>query len=390
MVHRLAKPFPTIDFEWQPVMLSNKARWSPVWGLLVGSSHLQRGVWWALSEDKIYTHWTCVCIYAHIYINDKCTHVCILRCLWFYVQLYHICVLLYIYIYVHIYICIYIHIYIDTYIYIASQLVANLIGKVMMNHWILEATHSWCLTMILLAATGKFGRSNSSASGSPSQIGRAASPAAQWQHLRYGRFKFPDGSARPWGDWVTSRRKPVGVPRSTWANGAETAFMVWFLSIQHGTDMQESGWSRWDSHRMSSGVHSVLGARDVSQGFFRHGQQPNSSHNSPAGDARPRLWSSLFGGWIILPWGVGVRLRLRWLSGTVELSRSAPIWMFKRVGSSCVDWYVNDMSEYNIEYNFICSPLWMLEFYLNGLPNSWVNGFPHFGRFLMGRGLPLS
>ena len=112
MVHRLAKPFPTIDFEWQPVMLSNKARWSPVWGLLVGSSHLQRGVWWALSEDKIYTHWTCVCIYAHIYINDKCTHVCILRCLWFYVQLYHICVLLYIYIYVHIYICIYIHIYI--------------------------------------------------------------------------------------------------------------------------------------------------------------------------------------------------------------------------------------------------------------------------------------
>ena len=183
-----------------------------------------------------------------------------------------------------IYVCCYM------YIYIAFQLVASLIGKVMMNHWILEgSSFLMLLTMILLPATGKLGRSNSSASGSPSQIsyflsiGRAASPAAQWQHLRYGRFKFPDGSARPWGDWVTSRRKPVGVPRSTW--------------------------SRWDSHRMSSAVHSVLGARDVSQGFFRHSQQPNSSHNSPAGDARPRLWSSLFGGWIILPWEVGVRLR---------------------------------------------------------------------------------
>ena len=233
-----------------------------------------------------------------MYINDKCIHVYA-----YYVVCSFMCNCI-------IYVCCYV------YIYRALQLVASLIGKVMMNHWILEGnSFLMLLTMILLPATGKLGRSNSSASGSPSQIsyflsiGRAASPAAQWQHLRYGRFKFPDGSARPWGDWVTSRRKPVGVPRSTWANGVETAFMVWFLSIQHGTDMQESGWSRWDSHRMSSAVHSVLGARDVSQGFFRHSQQPNSSHNSPAGDARPRLWSSLFGGWIILPWGVGMRLR---------------------------------------------------------------------------------
>lgn len=78
---------------------------------------------------------------------------------------------------------------------------------------------------------------------------------------------------------------------------------------------------------------------------------------------------------------------------------SAPFWMFKRVGSSCVDWYFNDMSEYNIEYNlsnFICSTTldawissdWATKFVGQWVSRQWVSPFWKVPK--MGRGFPLS
>ena len=128
-----------------------------------------------------------------------------------------------------------------------------------MNQWILDAAHSWCSTMILLLATRTFAAWKWE--GPIAQLLGLHLRSTIWtvlhlverprnarHHLRYGRFKFPDGSARPWGDWVvtgwhqvTSKRELVGFQGLLGPMARKPLSWSEALVSVHG--QLESGWS---------------------------------------------------------------------------------------------------------------------------------------------------